>query len=223
VRPRLLFAHGWALDRTLWDRVLAELGPAADGAVLLDAGYYGRPTDHNLLSEAPVLGVGQSLGVLELLTAPPAPLAGLVAIDGFARFAAGPDFPEGQHAAGLKAMARRLRASPEVVLGAFITKALDGSLGDAPPPCGAPDRDVLGQGLERLLALDGRAAAQRVPIWRLHASSDPVAPLAMADAAFTHANVRARRVREGADHLSPLTAPRACADLIRDALQALET
>jgi pimeloyl-[acyl-carrier protein] methyl ester esterase len=217
-----VFAHGWALDHTLWDRVLAELGPAADGAVVLDAGYYGRPMGHSRLSETPVLGVGQSLGVLELLTAPPAPLAGLVAIDGFARFATGPDFPEGQHAAGLKAMARRLRASPEVVLGAFITKAIDGSLGDAPAPCGALDRDALGQGLERLLSADGRAAAQSLPVWRLHAANDPVAPLAMADAAFAHADVRARRVREAADHLSPFTAPKACADLIRDALEALE-
>ena len=38
---RLLFAHGWALDRSLWDRLLPELGPLASEAVILDAGYYG--------------------------------------------------------------------------------------------------------------------------------------------------------------------------------------
>jgi pimeloyl-[acyl-carrier protein] methyl ester esterase len=152
-----------------------------------------------------------------------APLAGLVAIDGFARFAAGPDFPEGQPAAALKLMARRLEASPGPLLSTFFTKAFNGSLGRmSAPPMGTLDREALAQGLERLLTLDGRQAAQRLPIWRLNALADPVAPLALADASFARADVRARRVREGADHLSPLTSPEACADLILDALKALD-
>ena len=75
---------------------------------------------------------------------------------------------------------------------------------------------------EQVLAeLDGRAAATRLPIWRLHASADPIASLALADASFAKAQVVARRVREGVDHLSPITAPKACAELIRMALTAL--
>jgi len=216
VRPRLLLAHGWALDRTLWDRVLDELGADADGACVMDAGYYGRPIKP-VLDGGPVLGVGQSLGVLELLARAPAPLAGLVAIDGFARFAARPDFPEGQSAAGLKLMARRLSQAPGPLLADFIAKALAG----AAPSTGVPDRQALSEGLDRLRALDGREAARRLPIWRLHASADPIAPLALADASFVGADVRARHVREAADHLSPISAPKACADLIRVALVAL--
>lgn len=217
MKPRLLFVHGWALDRSLWDAVLAELGPEAHGAVATDAGYYGRPLGACALDGGPVLGVGQSLGTLELLTAPPTPLAGLVVIDGFARFAAAPDFPEGQHVAALKLMARRLRTSPGPVVSDFLAEALQG----AAPPSGPPDREALGKGLDRLLTFDGRAQARRLPIWRLHASDDPVAPLKLADASFAGADVRARRVREANDHLSPLSAPKACADLIRDALEAL--
>jgi pimeloyl-[acyl-carrier protein] methyl ester esterase len=218
-----LFAHGWALDRALWDAVQAELGAAAHGAVVLDAGYYGRPLGPSPLDEdTPLLGVGQSLGVMELLAMRGAPLAGLVAIDGFARFAAGPDFPEGQPTAALKLMARRLQASPGPLLSTFFTKALNGTLERmSAAPLGAPDREPLSEGLERLLTLDGRSSARSLPIWRLHASADPVASLALADASFAGADVRARWVREGADHLSPLTAPKTCADLIRDALDVL--
>ena len=217
MKPRLLFVHGWALDRTLWERVLDALGPDAGEAEVLDAGYYGHAARPRLIGRAPVLGVGQSLGVLELLAAPPTPLAGLVAIDGFARFAQGEDFPEGQPIAGLKRMSRRLALAPGPLLADFMAKALSGFA----RPAGAPDRRALSAGLDRLGALDGRAAAARLPIWRLHASADPIAPLALADASFAGADVRARRVREAADHLSPMTAPKACADLIRDALAAL--
>lgn len=217
MKPRLLFAHGWALDRTLWDKVLDLLGPIAEGAQVLDAGYWGRPARPGPAEAAPVLGVGQSLGGLQLLTQPTSPLAGLVTIDGFARFAAGPDFLAGQSLAVLNRMARRLEREPDRLLAEFMHTALPG----AAPPAGAPDLGALAVGLDQLRARDGRAAAGRLPIWRLHASGDPIAPLEMADASFAGADVRARRVRDAADHLSPISAPEACADLIRQALRAL--
>jgi hypothetical protein len=43
----------------------------------------------------------------------------------------------------------------------------------------------------------------------------------MADASFAGMNVVERRVRPSTDHLSPLTAPRACAALVRSALKAV--
>ncbi|HVY34407.1 MAG TPA: hypothetical protein VG960_08290 [Caulobacteraceae bacterium] len=218
MKPRLVFAHGWALDRAVWDKVLAALGPEADGAAVVDAGYYGRPSAPLGRGRAPILGVGQSLGVLELLADPPAPLAGLVAIDGFARFARGPDFPDGQPRAVLKLMEAALKATPGALLSEFMAKVLPGGWSNV----GEPDAEVLARGLERLKALDGRAAAARLPVWSLHARFDPIAPLAMADASFAGADVRVRQVREAADHLSPITAPGACANLIRAALKALD-
>jgi pimeloyl-ACP methyl ester carboxylesterase len=86
-------------------------------------------------------------------------------------------------------------------------------------PSGTPQTEALIAGLERLETLDGRRA--RAPIWRLHADGDAVAPLAMADAAFSGMAVVERRVRAAADHLSPIHDPAACADLIRTALRAL--
>ena len=240
----LLFAHGWALDRTLWDKVLDALGGEARGALVRDAGYYGRggttsplpldggeagrggddsaavrPKGHPQPQPFPhqggreslrILGVGQSLGALELLAEPPAGLIGVVALDGFARFGKAADFPEGVPARVLERMKARLGQG---VLAEFVQRA-GGEL-----PQGEPDVERLAQGLERLHALDGRACA--LPVWRLHAAEDPIATLAMADASFAGMAVAERRIRQSTDHLSPLTAPHACADLVRAALQAL--
>ena len=208
MRPTLLFAHGWALDRTLWGRVLGELGEEAQGDLVRDAGYYGRPADP--CADGPILGVGQSLGALELLAEPPPGLVGVVALDGFARFGRAPDFPEGVAARVLERMKARLG---DGALAEFVTRA-GGEL-----PAGEPDAARLTEGLDRLYTLDGRAC--RLPVWRLHADQDPIASLAMADASFAGMNVVERHVRQSTDHLSPLTAPHACADLIRTALKAL--
>jgi pimeloyl-[acyl-carrier protein] methyl ester esterase len=214
---QLVFAHGWALECALWDAVIADLGAVAGDAIVLDAGYYGQAAAPSPIQGARILGVGQSLGALELLTGPPALLCGLVAIDGFARFARAPDFTAGLDPRALRLMARRLDTDPCALLDEFLHRASSG----ATPPHGAPDVAALARGLDRLTTLDGRGAAQGLPVWRLHAADDPIAPLALSDASFAGASARDRRVRAGRDHLSPLTAPQACAALIRDAIQTL--
>jgi pimeloyl-[acyl-carrier protein] methyl ester esterase len=134
----------------------------------------------------------------------------VVALDGFARFGRAPDFPEGVPARVLERMKARIGQG---VLAEFVARA-GGAL-----PEGQPDIDRLAAGLDRLHALDGRAC--RLPIWRLHADHDPIAPLDMADASFAGLDVVERRIRPSTDHLSPLAAPEACAALIRAALEAL--
>lgn len=204
----LLFAHGWALDRTLWDGVLADLGPAAEGAAVRDAGYYGRQADPR--PEGAVLGVGQSLGALELLADPPADMRGVVVFDGFARFGQTPDFPQGVPGRVLLRMKARVADGG---LAEFLHRA------GGQVPAGAPDAARLMDGLDRLHVLDGRACP--LPVWRLHSQDDPIAPPGLADAAFAGMNVVEKRIRPSTDHVSPIHAPRACADLIRAALKAL--
>jgi pimeloyl-[acyl-carrier protein] methyl ester esterase len=216
MKPRLLFAHGWALDRTLWDGVIAALGEDAADAVAVDVGYYGDPRSWPALDRGrPLLGVGQSLGNLELLTTPPAPLAGLVVIDGFARFSQAPDFPRGVPARVLQRMRDWLAEDSGVLLD-FLTRA-----GGQVPADATADVARLSAGLERLETLDGRAAARALPLWALHAQGDTVAPLAMADASFAGCDLIERRIRPATDHLSPLHDPQGCADIIRAALKAL--
>jgi pimeloyl-[acyl-carrier protein] methyl ester esterase len=216
VKPRLLFAHGWALDRTLWDGVIAALGQDAADAVVFDAGYYGAPRPWPALSaDRPLLGVGQSLGNLELLLDPPAPLAGLVVIDGFARFGQGRDFPLGVPVRVLQRMRDWLVEDPKVLVD-FLTRAGGGPRADA-----VGDVTRLNAGSERLETLDARVAALALPLWRLHAQGDPIATLAMADASFEGCDVIERRIRPSTDHLSPLHDPQGCADIVRAALKAL--
>jgi pimeloyl-[acyl-carrier protein] methyl ester esterase len=136
----------------------------------------------------------------------------VVALDGFARFGQAADFPEGVAGRVLERMKARLG---EGVLAEFVARA-GGEL-----PAGEPDADRLLEGLDRLYRLDGRAC--RLPVWRLQADADPIASLAMADASFAGMNIAERRVRPSTDHLSPLTAPHACVDLIRAALTALSS
>lgn len=202
---RLLFVHGWALDRTLWVPVLKLLG---GDSLVNDAGYYGRPARPPI--EGPILGVGHSLGVLELLAAPPPGLKAVVAIDGMARFGQAADFPLGVPGRVLARMRKRVA---DGVLAEFIARA-GGAV-----PAGAPDFGRLQQGLDKLEILDGRAC--RLPVWRLQAEGDPIAALAMSDASFDGLDVRERRIRPSTDHLSPLHDPGACADLIRTARKAL--
>jgi pimeloyl-[acyl-carrier protein] methyl ester esterase len=209
----LLLVHGWALDARLWDKVRPLLGEAAQTAVVLERGYYGAPPTPPPSGAGPWLGVGHSLGALELLASPPQTLAGLVVIDGFARFSAGPDFSEGVGVRVLERMRRRLSTEPEALVADFLAGA--GGF----PPEGPPHSQRLDEGLARLASLDGRAAAARLPIWRLHAEQDPIAPLSLADTSF--GVTRARRTRPGGDHLSPRSAPQACADLIQEALACL--
>jgi pimeloyl-[acyl-carrier protein] methyl ester esterase len=209
VRPRLLFVHGWAMDGALWDGVRDALGEDAAGAAVTDAGFYGRPVPVPAI-DGPVLGVGQSLGALELLAQPPAGLRGVVALDGFARFGWAEDFPQGTPARVLARMRKRLA---DGALAEFLARA------GGQAPAGTPDNDRLADGLERLQALDGRAS--RLPVWRLHAAGDLIAPLALADASFEGLNVVERRVRSSSDHISPWHDPQGCAGLIRAAMGAL--
>ncbi len=216
MKPRLVLAHGWALDASLWDGVIAALGEGAADAVVFDAGYYGAPRPWPALETGRLLlGVGQSLGNLELLLDPPAPLAGLVVIDGFARFGQGPDFPLGVPPRVLQRIRDRLAEDPKA-LQDFLSRA-----GGQVPAGATADGARLSDGLERLETMDARAAARALPLWRLHAEGDPIATLAMADASFEGCDVRARRIRPSTDHLSPLHDPETCADLIRAALTAL--
>lgn len=211
MRPRLLFAHGWALDATLWDAVLAALGEDAHGGVTPDAGYYGRPSPAPRL-DGPVLGIGQSLGSLELLAGAFGPLAGVVAIDGFARFGQALDFHEGVPARVLARIGARL-ADDVGVLAEFVGRA------GGRVPAGEPDVARLAAGLQRLETLDGRACP--LPVWRLHADGDPIAVQDLADASFRGMDVRENHVRQSTDHLSPIHDAPACAALIRAALKAL--
>jgi pimeloyl-[acyl-carrier protein] methyl ester esterase len=197
-RPLFLFVHGWAGTPRLWDLVRADL--RARGAVVADM-VTEVPQEG---TGRPLIGIGHSLGSAWLLTQGPA-LAGFVAINGFTRFTATPDFPAGTHPRILMQMRRRLLTDPATVLGDFHDRA------GLPLPDGLPDAETLGQGLDLLGSIDARAAfaALSVPHVALCGTDDLIVPPAHSRDSFPEPVMVPT-----AGHALPISHPGLCADHI---------
>lgn len=235
--PRITLVHGWGCDASLWRAVV----PLLDGldVEVADLGFFGRPA-LPVPCAAPRIAVGHSLGALWWLALTDLPWRTLVAINGFPRFTAAPDFPHGVAPRVLERMQRRFATSPAAVLDDF--RAACGGMADAPAL--PADTTPLADGLALLASTDGRATfAHRAGDIRALASRDDaiVAPAlsagmlaALAPARFapaaganapTSAPAQPRQPAEPSSsgwlasggHLLPLTQPQACADLIRAA------
>jgi pimeloyl-[acyl-carrier protein] methyl ester esterase len=198
---RLLFAHGWGLDRHVWDRLaplLAEWEQVRD-----DRGYFGEP--HGAPVEGPFIAVTHSFGTMRVLADPPPGLAGIVAINGFERFTALPGKP-GVPPRVIDLMLRRLDDDPRAVVREFRQRI------GCDQPFGPIDPAPLRADLLRLR--DARPPLPAVPVLVLHGARDPLLSEAMREASFT--GVAARRVvRETAGHLLPLEDPQLCAQAVR--------
>ncbi|MFA7268481.1 MAG: hypothetical protein WC073_03980 [Sterolibacterium sp.] len=211
--PRITLVHGWGYDATLWRDVL----PLLDGLDVetADLGYFG-PSVLPAPCDMPRIAVGHSLGVLWWLALSDLPWTTLVAINGFARFTAAPDFPQGVAPRVLERMSKRLRETPAEVLVDF--RVACGHAGDVGTPFPG-DTAALEHGLATLARADGRAALQRrqTDVVALAARDDAIVPAAMSAAAFAALPAGRLRWVENGGHLLPLTQPHACAALIRAA------
>ena len=149
----LWFAHGWAYDASFWEplRAACPTGPRWPTTPAISAPRLPEVC-------GPVIAIGHSLGALRLLRQPPPGCAGLVCINGFARFGAGPDFPEGVAPRLLDRMLRQLAAQPQAVLRDFRARCGDDT------PSGAPDMAALERGLLALRDEDRRAGLAALPM-----------------------------------------------------------
>lgn len=206
MKPVLLLVHGWGFDAAFWKPLRAAL-PSVD-TVVSDAGYFGRPVRPELPAGRPVFAAGHSMGLMDILAAPPAGLAGLVSLGGFARFVRGPGFLEGVHPLLLGRMIGRFGREPEATLADF--RRLAGA-GEAPAGLDAP---CLAAGLVRLRDGDFREALFRLgaDILALAATDDRVVDEAMSRAAWGDR----LRVRSDGGHAFPATRPGWCAGLITE-------
>lgn len=195
MRPTLLMLHGWGLDAALWDGLRAALPDFA--TVAWDRGYFGAVTAER--PAGPVVAVGHSLGALLLAGVPD--LAGLVAINGFDRFAG-----EGAVAPRvIGRMRRRFAVAPMETLAAFRVRI------GAPPPPAFFDKAALAADLDRLATGDARGVAlPRMLV--LHGTDDPLLTAGMRDTVFAGAT---RETIAGGGHMLPLSHAGWCADRIR--------
>ncbi|HEX2793325.1 MAG TPA: alpha/beta hydrolase [Croceicoccus sp.] len=208
--PTLLFLHGWGFDSTVWRDVAARL----DGypMAFAERGYFGGVGDESgtLGSDGPVLAVAHSYGTMRLLADPPGECIGLVAINGFDRFVAGPDVP-GVPVRVVERMRARFAQDPARTLADFRAHC------GIAAPAGAIAGEELGADLRALRDDDRRAEAGRfaAPVLSLQGALDPILPPAMRDAVFDGAARVERRAIADGGHLLPLTHPDACADAVR--------
>ncbi len=205
-RPTLLLLHGWAFGPGFW-RPLTALLPGYPVRAL-DMGFFGpEDMDFTRPGDAPVVAVGHSLGLLELLAMRPAPFDALVSLGGFARFAVAPG--------PVRAMRRGLSRDAAAVLAGFHKAcALPGHL--APDPAAArPDR--LAWGLDELLSRDvtPALAALDMPLLAVAASDDAVVPPELTRLDFGE---RAVMLDHGG-HAFPATRAVECARLVQGFLE----
>lgn len=202
-RPTLLFVHGWAFDASVWAPLRAALRDWSH--LVADAGYFGPACFPKI--DGPVIAIGHSMGVLRLLRELPAGCIGLVSINGFPRFGAGPDFDAGVPRRMLDRMMKRLSADPAAVLQEFRQRCGDASA------FGEPRLAPLTQDLQALRDEDQRhaLAALPVPLLVLTGQDDPIVPASMTQAAFDGGPDSERHEREQAGHLLPVSDAPWCA------------
>ena len=198
---KLLFVHGWGFHASLWDAVIACL-PEAD-VVRANRGYFGKAVWPRV--DEPCLAVTHSFGSMALLADPPADCRGLVAINGFDRFAE----VEGRAGVPLRVIDRmlaRLEIDKTSALRDFHAR-----LGSDVPQ-GTPDSARLRQDLAALRNDDQRDATANFagPILALDGADDPLLSAAMRAGQFADATDLQRETLV-AGHLLPVTHPELCA------------
>ena len=200
----LRFHHGWGFAANFWDevvRLLPEWRTERD-----DRGYFGQAK--TLESDEPHLAVAHSFGAMRVLLGGPARCLGLVAINGFDRFAARSGEP-GIAPRVLDRMIARFDDAPDAVCGDFRRRC--GSAAPFGPVAPAPLREDL----VALRDLDLTNARPGYPILALQGAQDAILPPAMRDNAFAAAPHVMRMTHPTGGHLLPLTEPVHCAAAIR--------
>lgn len=200
--PILLMLHGWSMDRSFWDPLAAALGEFE--ILRWDLGYFGAPEITPPPPERRIFAIGHSFGLLWLLHHRPFAWDRLVAINGFTRFLAEPDFPEGVNPAQWERLRAGLAQDETAAISGFHQR-----LGDHRPLPAPPRGAVLAQHLQHLRDWDQRGGKVDLA---LCGQRDRILPPAHSLACFDPAIIR----WHGGGHLLPLEDPLWCAQQLRD-------
>jgi pimeloyl-[acyl-carrier protein] methyl ester esterase len=207
---KLVFVHGWGFGSTIW----AGLSDGFADRAFFERGYFGAPAE--ALPEGEFVAVTHSFGTMRVLEAIPPGCRGIVAVNGFDRFAAGKGFP-GVAPRVLDRMIARFGDQPERVVAEFLRR------------CGCEtffgefDRHLLLEDLHMLRDGDFReqAAGCGLPILSLQGGQDPILPEAMRASVFAGAVSCERLTFENGGHLLPLEETASCAQAISAFMERL--
>ncbi|OUJ01018.1 alpha/beta fold hydrolase [Acetobacter cibinongensis] len=215
---RPVFMHGWACGPEIWQPLQQKLG--WQQAITVDGGYFSDPSSSGptALSQVrqqsgtqPILGIGHSLGFMQLVLAGPWPEGSrFIAINGFSRFASDAEFKCGVPPRILARMQVGLLRDAGQVVNNFRAR------------CGLAAQDQkffnlteLQAGLSLLEQGDvrSRLSAGMTPGLVLAAKDDPIVPSDMTRAAFEGIDAVAWHA---GGHMLPLTQPEFCAQQIQN-------
>jgi pimeloyl-[acyl-carrier protein] methyl ester esterase len=199
MKPLLILLHGWGYQAAFWQPLIAALSDMDCRA--WDLGYFGTPSF--LPPEREAVAVGHSHGLQWLLHQRPFAWKGLISINGFSRFAAATDLPEGVPLAQIDRLGETLEQDPLGCLTGFRQRC-----GDWVAPPDTPDIVRLLDSLEHLRQWDERPA---VPDLALCGEADKVVPASLSRALFPEGTMRWHT----GGHLLPLQDPDWCAGEIR--------
>ena len=200
----ILFVHGWGFDARFWEPVAERLPDFQKH--FIDFGFYGDEVKPGV--ERPLV-VAHSLGLPWALANLDRPWAGLMAINGFARFTRSWDFINATAPRLVERMHARFGETPEIVAKDFLYR------------CGIDQVDLTGMKTEAmskalgwLVKCDERAAlaALDCPLEALAGTEDLIVPDPMSRDSFPP---ECLTLVEGAGHLLPLTHPEWVAARIR--------
>lgn len=209
---KLLLVHGWGFNASLWAPMIARL-PARE-VLVFDRGYFHRAADP--VPDADYVAVAHSLGAMRVLAGYLRGCRGLVAINGFDRFAAAPDVP-GVPPRVLDRMIARFAEAPEAVLAEFRQRCgLAAKAGPIAPEPLAEDLRLLRDGDCRKAAAEFAA-----PILSVQGARDPILPQEMRAQVFASARRIERSEHLEHGHLLPLSDPDYCARQIMSFLDRL--
>jgi pimeloyl-[acyl-carrier protein] methyl ester esterase len=200
----IAFVHGWGFDASFWQPVADRLPDFAKSFV--DFGFFGEPAQPRL--DTPLI-VSHSLGFAWALANLDRPWAGIVAINGFARFTRAPDFVAGTPPRLVDRMIARFADEPETVTTEFL-----GRCGVDHPDLSGIRPKALATALGWLAHCDERAriAALDCPLVALAGTRDPIVCDAASRDSFPP---ECLTLVEGAGHLLPHSHPEWVASRIR--------
>jgi pimeloyl-[acyl-carrier protein] methyl ester esterase len=206
MKPLLLMLHGWGFDRHFWRELQERL--ADHDSLAWDLGFYGAPMMAPPESRRRLVAIGHSYGLLWLLRNRPVTWDGLISINGFPRFAATEDFPQGIDPRQVQRLSATVAEAPWAALAGFRQRC-----GDDTPPPETVDEAQLQASLGHLLEWDQRPAEVDLA---LCGEADKVVPPSLSRAAFAPEIIAWHK----GGHLLPLEDPDWCARQVRDWLEA---